>query len=134
MYTHQFDNERTLSLVRDSLPYSLPLYRRIQSPHRSTTAQILGSIPADDFSLSTTRNRCFVLAFTDRSARPETETWLFAPGEMPSHSPPDGPCTCFQKIRKLLSYLSKVPAPEPTSRARARRSCSAETSLLNGEG
>ena len=117
MHTHQFDNDRTLSLLRDYLPYSLPLYRRIQSPHRSTNAQILASFPQDGSSITAARNTCFVLAFSDRSVRPDTETWLFAPGETPSHAPPGGPCTCFQEIRALLSHLAQSPVPEPSPAA-----------------
>jgi hypothetical protein len=114
MHSHEFDNERTFLVLRDYLPYSLPLYRRVQSPHRSTSAKILASFPEDDSSRTTTRGKCFVLAFADRSVRPETETWIFAPGETPSHAPPGGTCTCFHHIRALLFHLAKQRAPKPT--------------------
>jgi hypothetical protein len=115
MHTHQFGNERTLSHLRGYLPYSLPLYRRIQSRHRSDDAQIIASFPQDEDALEAgSRNTCFVLAFADRSVRPETETWFFAPGEAPSHERTGAECTCFREIQALINHISNMPIPNPS--------------------
>jgi GNAT superfamily N-acetyltransferase len=113
MHIHQFNDERTLSLLRSYLPYSLPLCRRIQSRHRSTHSQILASFLHNDDSLNIdAKNTCFVLAFVDRSVRPETEAWFFAPGEMPSHGQIGASCSCFKEILRLLNHVSNMPVPE----------------------
>lgn len=88
MYIHSLAAPSTvtkiLSFLRPHLPVALPLYRRLQ-PGRFFETTVLIS------NLSSFENRSereatqWVLAFIERSSRPETEVWMY--GSWESHSP-----------------------------------------------
>ncbi|KAF1969037.1 hypothetical protein BU23DRAFT_558067 [Bimuria novae-zelandiae CBS 107.79] len=104
------------SALKATLPHSIALAYRIQHPNRTPDAHILATFPA-----STSEGevpRCWAAAYLDRSMRPETELWIFTPGEIPSHHEssekeqrsifcPD----CKIAVLALTDYMSTLPIP-----------------------
>ncbi|OMP87294.1 hypothetical protein BK809_0007380 [Diplodia seriata] len=105
-----------------ALPYTLPLYRRIQFGHRSQHTRVLATVPAQDSSSPSTTtptngepkqketqerlHQCFAATYTDRSRRPETESWLYVSWDHPSHSQSTSACTCGRHLLSLLSHIA----------------------------
>jgi FR47-like protein len=109
-YEYSPNNEDSiLSMLKLFLPYSLSIYRRIQSVQRSSSARILSTISPSRLSeLISAKERpgfCFGAAFVDRSARPETESFIFLRSEVPE--------TCSVNCKEcnmvLLSILNHIP-------------------------
>src|ERR1700753_3444398 len=85
------DESSILSILRNFLPYSIHVYRRIQSVHRSKSARIISTLSPNQLSefsaLAEEPAFCFAVAFVDRSARPETESLIFLRSEVPNTCP-----------------------------------------------
>ncbi|KAK7542893.1 uncharacterized protein J3D65DRAFT_615308 [Phyllosticta citribraziliensis] len=112
------DPEQTLlPLLKPFLPYSLPLYRRIQfGRHGSNNAHVWAST-APECTNSTDDKKehgkeaasvCLAAAYIDRSARPETEAFIFLSWDSPSHNP-STPCHCSSLLLSLLHRVSEMP-------------------------
>ncbi|OCK80528.1 hypothetical protein K432DRAFT_382138 [Lepidopterella palustris CBS 459.81] len=92
VYEHPVSSSTLLKALRIRLPYSLPLYRRLQSQIRSPHAHVLATFPPGESQEAKNDPQelglvpqCFAAVFFDRSVRPETEMWAFVSGEMPEH-------------------------------------------------
>ncbi|KAF2498633.1 hypothetical protein BU16DRAFT_524724 [Lophium mytilinum] len=88
VYEHPATSPLLLQALRSYLPYSIPLYRRIQAQIQSPTAHVLATFPPAEQESSTAPQwpKCFAACFFDRSSRPETEMWVFVSGEVPEHA------------------------------------------------
>ncbi|KAI4217200.1 MAG: hypothetical protein LQ351_000509 [Letrouitia transgressa] len=66
------------------LPRALPLVRRIQFQHSSSTALVLATFPPSQQPQQTTSPppSLFAATYTDRARHPETESWLFSTYEL----------------------------------------------------
>ena len=71
--------EHTLSILRQHLPRSLPLYRRLQFGRFFDATCLLTNVPPGS---STPTDSPWFFAFVDRSCRPETEVWLVGSWEV----------------------------------------------------
>jgi hypothetical protein len=108
VYSHPADSLMLQTALKSALPYSINLAYRTQHANRTRHAHILTTFPQDVASVPT----CWSAAYFDRSMRPETEMWIFAAGEMPNHSSPQGFCkNCKRAILSLLDYISTLPIP-----------------------
>ncbi|KAF2435791.1 hypothetical protein EJ08DRAFT_603856 [Tothia fuscella] len=111
-FNHPNFSGTLLPYLRELLPYSLPLYRRLQFPFHSASSHVFASFPpGTDSSESSKTPRCFAAAFLDRSRRPETECFLFLSSEAPGRCNSD--CTsCKSAILTLISHLKTIPLPD----------------------
>ncbi|KAF2751012.1 hypothetical protein M011DRAFT_464802 [Sporormia fimetaria CBS 119925] len=116
IHDHTDNPSSLLSALQAHLPYSIPLYNRIRHPRKTPNASILSTIspstPADAVP------RCWAACYFDRSTRPETEMWIFSPGEMDEHyqrndknEDPQFCATCRQSILGLFAHLRTLPLP-----------------------
>lgn len=122
VYDHTDSPEKTLlPHLRPNLPYTMPLYRRIQFGHLSPHAHILATIPipnqqengapATDGANDAPAAACFAAAYVDRSHRPETECWIYLSQDDPAHAAPTA-CTCKEShLPALLAHVSTLPYP-----------------------
>ncbi|OJD30948.1 gnat family [Diplodia corticola] len=104
VHDHTGSPETTLlPHLHHTLPYALPLYRRIQFGHHSPHTRILATVPsspppppptndggeqdrkAQEQEQEQTLHQCFAATFIDRSRRPETESWVYVSWDHPSH-------------------------------------------------
>jgi ribosomal protein S18 acetylase RimI-like enzyme len=94
--------------LKSALPNSINLVYRTQHTNRTEYARILATFPE-----GAGIPRCWAAAYLDRSMRPETELWIFAAGEMPSHSSSsEGFCPeCRKAVEGLLDYMAGLPTP-----------------------
>ncbi|TID16390.1 hypothetical protein E6O75_ATG11508 [Venturia nashicola] len=132
-FIHPVSGESLLPILRRNLPHSLPLYRRLQFEHRSSSSHVLATFPpSNDNHAGTNTNpptdsTCFATAFVDRSRRPETECWIFLSSEVPGtcpntepqttspKNPPSNPCpTCRTALLSILAHISTL-RPPPTT-------------------
>jgi GNAT superfamily N-acetyltransferase len=119
-FQHQISGTTLLPILRDLLPYPLPLYRRLQFPNRSEYSHVLATFPpstSDNNSIGNKNNfstdvpRCFAVGFVDRTRRPETEAWIFLSGEIPGRCVED--CTpCKDALISLTRHIATLPLPE----------------------
>ena len=66
-----------LTLLKSNLPYTLSLYRRLQFQHFSPAARIVSSIsPSTAATRPQHDTQQWIIAYVDRSRRPETEIFL----------------------------------------------------------
>jgi len=65
-----------LALLKPNLPHTLSLYRRLQFQHFSPEARILSSISPSACTQSQNQAQQWIIAYVDRSRRPETEIFL----------------------------------------------------------
>lgn len=122
VHDHTESPETTLlPYLHHSLPYALPLYRRVQFGHRSQHTRILATVPAHDSSPSSTtipttggqkqeeqgkQEQCFAAIYIDRSRRPETESWVYVSWDHPSHTNNISTCTCARHLFSVLSHIA----------------------------
>lgn len=126
-YEHPVDGHSVLPVLRPFLPYSLPLYRRLQFPYRTRTSYVLATFPPPDSLAEDAAGKapqCFAVAFLDRSRRPETELWIFVSGQVPgrcSGVPGDGNscAACEEAVLATLRHISILPLPKPVGPALA---------------
>jgi FR47-like protein len=113
------DKAEALLLLKDFLPYSLPVYRTIQSNQHSSSAHVVSTIQPSSFLHShspTDTKKCFGVACIDRSHRPEAECYLFTTSEIPGNC--SETCeSCNAVLLSILSYASNMPCPEPEAGA-----------------
>ncbi|KAF1948804.1 hypothetical protein CC80DRAFT_451932 [Byssothecium circinans] len=106
--------------LQRALPYSINLVYRTQHPNRTPDAYILATFPPT--AALDQVPECWAAAYFDRSMRPETELWIFAAFEVPTHSPTPYPdeslsskldiCpTCKRAIHSLLAHMATLPVP-----------------------
>ena len=120
VYSHPITGDSVLAVLEDLLPYSLPLFKRIQFHHRSPSSQIFATFPPSPLLLDQKTNdphsTCFAAAFLDRTRRPETECWLFVSGEVPgrcSLSSADKQCQdCQDAFLAIIDQLMHSDVPE----------------------
>ncbi|KAH0544164.1 hypothetical protein FGG08_001609 [Glutinoglossum americanum] len=74
IYIHDTTGITLLPHLQALLPNSLPLLRRLQSPHRTRHSRVLASFPP----ASGTPPKCCAAAYVDRSRAAETEAWIFS--------------------------------------------------------
>lgn len=132
---HPVSGESVLPILQQCLPYSLPLYRRLQFEHRSSFSYVLATFPPPPQSNDEATNNgvkapledqgtCFAIAFLDRSRRPETECWIFLSSEIPGKcpntatpttspdQPPTKPCpSCRNALLSILKHIGTLPIP-----------------------
>lgn len=76
IYDHLADSQiDVLTLLNAHLPTCLPLYRRIQFQHFTPDSHLLCSLSVEDLKSGTKANGPWIVAYIDRSRRPETEIW-----------------------------------------------------------
>ncbi|KZM18530.1 uncharacterized protein EKO05_0002365 [Ascochyta rabiei] len=110
VYEHQTTSSILQTALKSTLPCSISLVYRIQHTNQSEHAHILSTISP----LARSIPQCWAAAYIDRSTRPGTELWLFAPGESPNHSNTAAPEFCSQcrlAVLSLLDYMSNLPLP-----------------------
>ncbi|QDS67812.1 hypothetical protein FKW77_007100 [Venturia effusa] len=129
-FVHPVSGASVLPILREHLPYSLPLYRRLQFEYRSPSSYVLATFPPPDdqnagsHGNSPNGETCFAIAFTDRSRRPETECWIFLSSEVPGKCPNTGPpakspdeppakaCpACRSALLSVLTHIGTLPTP-----------------------
>jgi FR47-like protein len=112
------DEPSALSALKHFLPYSLTVYRRIQSERRTASARIVSTISASQLSKITSKldltDKCFGIAYVDRSVRPETESQIFLSSEA------TGRCSatcekCVSILFSILGLTSSLPFVHPGS-------------------
>ncbi|KAF2146631.1 uncharacterized protein K452DRAFT_262587 [Aplosporella prunicola CBS 121167] len=114
-----------LQSLHPFLPYSLPLYRRLQFGRRSSHAHILSTLPPEEPrpAAAATENAealCLGVAFVDRSCRPETEAWFFLSHDAPGHiSQRPADCTCTTHLFALLGHIGGLAFPALSAEAEA---------------
>ena len=100
---------RALDLLRSYLPTSLPLYRRLQFGRFFEDSVLFfasAHIRSDkdeslDDAIVKSHDKPWMLAFVDRTCRPETEAYFF--GSWEASPPPSDDTAHWQTIQQLLS-------------------------------
>ena len=112
VYEHSASSPSLLFALQSCLPYSLPLYRRVQFHDRGPDAHVLATfLPEEDNDIHSGPQdgsnipNCFAAAFIDRSLRPQTEMWAFVRGEMPDHQP---------QPASVAALITKEPGAKPS--------------------
>ncbi|KAK8168658.1 hypothetical protein IWX90DRAFT_483320 [Phyllosticta citrichinensis] len=117
IHRHTNPEQTLLPLLKPFLPYSLPLYRRIQFGQRGSNNAHIWASTAPDYTNSTDYKKehgkeaasvCLAAAYIDRYARPETEAFIFLSWDSPSHDP-STPCQCSSLLLSLLHRVSEMP-------------------------
>ncbi|SMR54856.1 unnamed protein product [Zymoseptoria tritici ST99CH_3D1] len=103
---------QALTILRPHLPISLPLYRRLQSGRFFPATTLLTNLP----SLTTTPppSAPWLLAFVDRTCRPETEIWLFGSWELLHPSTdltPEHQHLITTLLKSLVHKIKSFPLP-----------------------
>jgi GNAT superfamily N-acetyltransferase len=117
IFDHPVSGNTLRPILKDLLPYSLPIYRRIQFPHRTDSSHIFATFPPnspkDDSNDANPIQTplCFAIAFVDRSRRPETEAWIFLSSEVPGRCSDDC-ASCKAALLALTKHISTLPLPE----------------------
>lgn len=108
-----------LTLLSPHLPHSLSLYRRLQFRNFSPSARLLSTLSISSNDPSTPANQTptpkWIIAFADRSRRPETEVFLFSSWESDpdssSHSSIPSDKEAQTLVAALLGALADLPIP-----------------------
>ncbi|KAK5109823.1 hypothetical protein LTR62_006556 [Meristemomyces frigidus] len=118
-----------LDCLRPYLPYSLPLYRRLQFGRFFETSCIISNLHRDDIRVAgldldegnvlSGRNdvlqRPWVMAFVDRGCRPETEAWVFGTWEVPDGAGSAGLAGKDEGVAALMAGVVKACKALPIS-------------------
>jgi len=105
VHEYSIDGSSILPILRTCLPSALPLYRRLQSPRRTAESHIFATLSLEQ--LVTEVLCCFVVAFIDRSLRPETELFLYVSSHGTQH---DIDCSqCRAAISTILLKAASLP-------------------------
>ncbi|GAB7341464.1 hypothetical protein MBLNU457_7702t1 [Dothideomycetes sp. NU457] len=105
-----------LTFLSPHLPQTLSLYRRLQFGNFSPSAQLLSTFNIDNLSSISDQesNTKWIIAFVDRSRRPETEVFLSCSWESDTsliHDEITQNEECTALVISLLSALATLPAP-----------------------
>jgi hypothetical protein len=99
------------------MPTCIALYRRIQFGHFTPGSRLLSSIDPDRLVHGTERHDSWIVAFVDRSCRPETEVWLAASWE---HDTPAADESWLPRAQLLVrSVIQKIDEIGVTSQEEA---------------
>lgn len=102
IYQHKVSSTITPSLL-SHLPYSLPLFGRLQNSQRSSSSLILATFPES----SSGPYGLFTAAYIDQSRRRESQAWFFCSAGELEHK------VANTQMRDMLSYIKSC-QPEPT--------------------
>lgn len=115
IFSHTSNPEPVLALLKSHLPYSLPLFRRLQFmsiPGGSTpSSHILCSFPLEpekgevEGEGKRDGNEAFTVAYLDLSRGPETEMWMYSSFEHPSHNSPAATTECLKQVLAVLKHV-----------------------------
>jgi len=108
-------SETLLEVLRAYLPYSLPLYRRLQSPQGNDHHVLATTLP-NLKSEGLDSELCFAAAYVERTRIPKTDCWLFLSCESrvdPSQSATKKAlcATCTDCLLAIVQELTSIPAP-----------------------
>jgi len=98
---------RTLHHLTPHLPTSLPLYRRLQSGRFLPSSHLFTSSNLNQDN-DDDENTPWLIAFVDRSCRPETEIWMYGSWESSSSAAPSDTSTWATIERIMASLLHEV--------------------------
>lgn len=116
-----------LQKLKPHLPTSLPLYRRLQFgrffaattlltnlDHSATPSSEANGTNADDAGNTAEEEKSpWLIAFLDRSCRPETEAWLFGSWESSPHPPsPEQQAKIDELLTSLVQTMKIMPLPK----------------------
>lgn len=94
-----------IEVLRSYLPSSLPLYRRLQFPHKELNHQILATTPLPKSQSS----ECFAAAYVERTRYPKTECWLYLSCERETDKEtPDKKARCQSCTENCLSIIREI--------------------------
>ncbi|KAK4499048.1 hypothetical protein PRZ48_009560 [Zasmidium cellare] len=96
---------QALTLLRPHLPTSIPLYRRLQFGRFFPDTKLLTNLPT--LTEKPKDGEEWILAFIDRTCRPETECWLFGSWETSPHDEEKQDAL----IRALFRTIKDLPIP-----------------------
>lgn len=114
--SHPLSNPSTvheaLAFLRPHLPTCLPLYRRLQQGRFFASTVLLSNLSSFE-SPSDWEDKSWILAFVDRSSRPETEVWMYGSWESKYMPTPFASVTAsdeviFERKDLLRSLLAKI--------------------------
>jgi ribosomal protein S18 acetylase RimI-like enzyme len=122
MYEHRLNTpdssaiiSNALQLLRPHIPVSLPLYRRIQGGRFFDASVLLSNIHLnlkDSNTLTGDADQPWLIAFIDRSCRPETEVYLFSSWEVQTApTTPDQHDAIDELIYDLLARMRDLGLP-----------------------
>lgn len=110
-------HSNALAALRRYLPVSLPLYRRLQFGRFFEATTLLTNLSLSDQQSSdvpaASKDKPWLIAFVDRSCRPETEVWLYCSWE--SHDTDTNASTDGKEMklmRNLLQAMKDLAVPE----------------------
>jgi len=109
------DCKTLIEALRPYLPYSLPLYRRLQSPYKGNDHHILAT-PLPRPKSEDLDSACFAAAYVERQRVPRAEGWIFLSCEAPFHrsqsAAEEALCsTCTDRLLAIVREISNIPAP-----------------------
>lgn len=100
-----------LSILRPHLPVSLPLYRRLQFGRFFNATTLLSNLSLDSTSPGHSNDpSTWLIAFVDRSCRPETEVYIAASWEVPDTKESDQ-SVAKDLLRNLVQTMKDLPIP-----------------------
>lgn len=73
--------DKVIRWLSPYMPTCIALYRRLQFGNFSSASRLLSSVSSDTLEKGASINGPWIIAFVDRSCRPETEVWLTASWE-----------------------------------------------------
>lgn len=104
--------ETLIEVLLGHLPHSLPLYRRLQFPHKSENHRILATLLPQKTEDST----CFAAAYVERARYPRTECWMFLSCESKidssrSHAEESQCSNCVENCLSVVREIANIPTP-----------------------
>lgn len=127
IHRHGNPQQTLLPLLKALLPYSLPLYRRIQYGQPTEHTHVFASVApqtSDEADQGKEHVKdapatCLAAAYIDRSVRPEAEALIFLSWDTPSHNTNTPSCQCHSLLFSLLRHVDSLPYPPLSDEARA---------------
>ncbi|KXS99564.1 hypothetical protein AC578_2219 [Pseudocercospora eumusae] len=103
--------QAALKALRPQLPTCIPLYRRLQFGRFFPNTILLTNL--QDISSSPPPENSWIMAFVDRTCRPETEVWIFASWESSSTTYESKEKKCDDLlVMALVKAISDLSLPE----------------------
>ncbi len=113
--------ESLLKLLRENLPYSLPLLRRLQFARdfkngtRPSAHVLFAYHPDTGSQASSAKPSQFAAAYVDMAPRPQTAMWIYSTLEFPGRAAPDGSddeliLALFRRARRIEGEDLEVPS------------------------
>lgn len=112
--SHSLSNPSTvheaLAFLRPHLPTCIPLYRRLQQGRFFASTVLLSNLSCFE-NPSDGEDKPWILAFVDRSSRPETEVWMYGSWELDSKNLPSDQEISEREdlLRSLLLKIKELP-------------------------